>query len=500
MNKPLSADRLIASPLLFAIGAAILGLATGMAVLFSDNILLPVALVAALLLVWLVFNHPNAVLALLVFATYTRFSDVLEKYYGVPSFILPLALLLLGSLFMRWWFLGERIHNWERTAVLLGIYGLVIFTSLFYAADYGRSQNAIIEFIKNCLLLFAVVLAMRDSQSLRGVSYALLAAGIFMGSLTVYQQLTGTFENAYWGFAQTEVKNIVTGVSDYRAAGPVGSTNYYALVMVVLVPLALDRVWHERKLAYRFLGLWALVVSILAVIFTFSRGGFIALVVVLAIMIVRESLDPLKLLLSLTLLFIAWQFIPANYTERLSTTLDLLPGRGENARNEISFRGRTSEVVVAWLIFADHPVMGVGLNNYKNYYQAYAQPLGWDNRREERAAHSLYLEMAAETGLVGLAAFGAIVVVALRRAYQTQKMFMRAGRYDEATLAFAWMVALVGYLVASLFLHGAYLRYFWLLIGILLALPQTAMQPLKSLETTIWPRRFLENEQGKLPC
>ncbi|MBE2200917.1 MAG: O-antigen ligase family protein [Anaerolinea sp.] len=500
MNEPLTVDRLIENPLLFVVGAALLGSVVGTAVLFSDNVLWPAALVGALLLVWLVFNHPHAGLAFLVFATYTRSSDVLEHQYGIPSFVLPLALLLLASLFMRWWFLGERIHNWERTAVLLGIYGLVSFTSLFYAADSGRSQNALIEFVKNCLLVFAVVLAMRDSRSLRGVSWALLAAGIFMGSLTVYQQLTGTFENTYWGFAQTEVKNIIADVSDHRASGPVGSSNFYALVMVTLVPLALDRVWHERKLVYRLLALWALAVCVLSIFFTFSRGGFVALVVVLIVMIVRESLSPPKLLLSLALLLVVWQFIPANYTERLYTTLDLLPGSGSDARNEASFRGRTSEVMVAWLIFADHPVWGVGLNNYKYYYQQYAQPLGWDNRREERAAHSLYLEMAAETGLIGLTAFGALVGVALGRAYQTQKMFMRAGRYDEAALAFAWMVALIGYLAASIFLHGAYIRYFWLLIGILLALPQTAARPLQSPGTTTPPRRLQENAQGELPC
>jgi putative inorganic carbon (hco3(-)) transporter len=474
MNESYFPERLTENPLFFLAGAAVLGAVVGAAVLLTDTFLWPVAITGALLIVWLVFNHPNAGLALLVFATYTRFSDVLEHVHGIPSFILPLALLLLGVLFMRWWFLGERIHNWERTAVLLGIYALVSFTSLFYAADDTRSQNALIEFTKNCLLLFTVVLAMRDSQSLRGVTWALLAAGIFMGSLTVYQQLTGTFENSYWGFAQTEMKNIVADVSDHRAAGPVGSSNYYALVMVTLVPLALDRLWHERKLAYRFLALWALAVCVLSIIFTFSRGGFFALIVVLAIMIARESINPLKLLLSLSLLVIVWQFIPANYAERLSTTLDLLPGSGVDARDEVSFRGRTSEVLVAWQIFADHPVMGVGLNNYKYYYQEYAQPLGWDNRREERSAHNLYLETAAETGLIGLAAFGAVVGVALWRAFQTQKMFIRAGRYDGAAIAFALMAAVLGYLVASQFLHGAYPRYFWLLMGILLALPQTA--------------------------
>lgn len=474
MNAQQIPDRLAEKSVLFVAGAVILGLVVGTAVIFSDNLLWPAALVAALLFVWLVFNHPNAGLAVLVFVTYTRFSDVVEHEHGIPALSLPLALLLIGALFMRWWFLEERIYNWQSTAVLLGIFGLVGFLSLFYAADNGRSQIALVAFAKNALLLFAVLLALRDKNSLRAVVWALLVAGIWMATLTVYQQLTGTFANSYGGFAQAEVKNIIGDVSDYRAGGPLGSPNYYAMILVVLVPLALDRLWHEKQPAMRFLALWAFVVCSLSVMFTFSRGGFLALVFVLVVMIVRESFKPRQIFLSLALLFVVWQFIPDNYTERVSTSLDLLPGIGADARNEASFRGRTSEVLVAWQIFADHPILGVGLNNYKYYYQQYAKPLGWDNRREERSAHNLYLETAAETGLIGLAAFLAVVGAAFWRAYQAQKMLMRAGKYDEAAVVFALMTSVVGYLMASQFLHGAYPRYFWLLIGILLALPQVA--------------------------
>jgi O-antigen ligase len=191
-------------------------------------------------------------------------------------------------------------------------------------------------------------------------------------------------------------------------------------------------------------------------------------------MIVRHSLSPAKVALGLALLFVVWQFVPANYTERLATTLNLLPGSEVEVRNEVSFRGRTSEVLVAWQIFADHPLVGVGLDNYKHYYQDYAQPLGWDNRREERSAHNLYLETAAETGLIGLVTFSAIIGAAFWRAYRARKSFMRAGQYDEAALVWALVVSLIGYLIASLFLHGAYPRYFWLWVGIMLALPQVA--------------------------
>lgn len=459
----------------FVAGAAVfLGLLAAAGVLLSQAAWQPLAALAALGLLWLALARPEVGLAMLVFVVYTRAGDVLEKFHGVPSFVLPLALLLLAALAWRWWFGGERVHDWEETAVLFGVYALVGFSSLLYAADPGRTQVALYALAKNGVLLFVVFLAVRHRRALRHTVWALIAAGIFMGTLTVYQQLTGTLENPYWGFAQTEVKNIVGSVFDYRVAGPVGSTNYYAMILVMLVPVALDRAWHERRRGLRLAALWALGVCVLSVVFTFSRGGFVALVVVLLLMLARELFSPRRLLIGGLLLVVVWQFLPANYTGRLATTLDLLPGGDGDARSEVSFRGRTSEVLVAWQIFVDHPLLGAGLNNYKTFYQAYAQPLGWDNRREERSAHNLFLETAAETGLLGLAAFGALLVAAWRGAGRARRQFMRRGRYDEAEMSRALAVGLVGFLVASLFLHGSYLRYFWLWLGVLLALPHVA--------------------------
>lgn len=211
------------------------------------------------------------------------------------------------------------------------------------------------------------------------------------------------------------------------------------------------------------------------------------------LMVLRQATRPSRILLSMGVLVVLLQFLPANYTDRLATTLDLLPGSKTDARNETSFRGRTSEVLVAWHIFTDHPILGVGLNNYKYYYQDYAQPLGWDNRREERSAHNLYLEIAAETGLIGLAAFTAILInagLSMRFAYRT---LLQTGHYSEASMVAALVIGLVGYLLASFFLHGAYPRYFWLLMGIALGLPQIVTHSRQELSMSTVLTKWNEN-------
>jgi O-antigen ligase len=126
-------------------------------------------------------------------------------------------------------------------------------------------------------------------------------------------------------------------------------------------------------------------------------------------------------------------------------------------------------MAAAWQMFADHPMLGIGYGNYETHYHRYARDIALDGRREERQAHSLYLEVAAETGLLGIAAFGVLIVYAMASVLRARVVLLDAGREREAQAATAFAIALFGYLAGSVFLHLSYPRYFWLLMGIALA-------------------------------
>jgi len=95
-------------------------------------------------------------------------------------------------------------------------------------------------------------------------------------------------------------------------------------------------------------------------------------------------------------------------------------------------------------IIHDRPVFGLGFGRYRKaatpYYEAH--PLA--DRRSH--AHSNVLQIAAEGGLVALAAFMSIFVVALRRGWG--RLSGRRGD-DWAVVAGAWL-GIVGFLVAGL--------------------------------------------------
>ena len=76
--------------------------------------------------------------------------------------------------------------------------------------------------------------------------------------------------------------------------------------------------------------------------------------------------------------------------------------------------GRATENLAAWYTFLDNPITGVGPGVYfREYSQEYANRLGLRYLQSDRRGHSLYLEMAADTGVIGLGAFLAMVLTAL---------------------------------------------------------------------------------------
>jgi putative inorganic carbon (hco3(-)) transporter len=128
--------------------------------------------------------------------------------------------------------------------------------------------------------------------------------------------------------------------------------------------------------------------------------------------------------------------------------------------------GRATENLAAWYTFLDNPITGVGPGVYfREYSQEYANRLGLRYLQSDRRGHSLYLEMAADTGVIGLGAFLAMVLTALAYLYRNSR-YWRERDEERSMLASSFFFALVAYLATAFFLHLSYQRYFWLLLAL----------------------------------
>jgi O-antigen ligase len=343
--------------------------------------------------------------------------------------------------------------------------------------------QALDDYLKNAVIAIVVVALMVNARTLRHVLWALLAAGILMATLNLHQAITGNFDNNYWGFALGSYAGIVGDATGYRIAGPVGDPNFFALVLLIIVPIAIDRLMVERNLPLRLLAGLAAAVCLLAIVFTFSRGAVVALAILGLYTVLRYRRYMVGWLLGAVAALLLLQYaVPERYTARLETLLSLLPGSPQNPLTEPAFQGRASEMQAAWYMARSSPVLGVGLGNSPYRYVEYSILSAIPGRAEPRAMHSLYLEIAAETGMLGLAAFGAVLWFAFRGLQRARRQLIDGGRRDVVSMLDAVQASMVGFLAGALFLHGAYPRYFWFLVAIAFAIPNLARNELAACQ------------------
>ena len=465
----------------FGLAATVIGILSGFLIFNLENPLFAIAGAIAIVFALITVTNTEFGLLVLVFMVYTRSSDVLVDFHHLPSVAKPYIALLVVAIVAKWIIDGHVPAGWARSAILVGAYGLVVFSSLLYATDFEAATGAVLNFLKDGVIAIIMVILLRDAKTFQGVIWTLLIAGIFIGTISAYQGLTGTYDNDFSGFGQVGYQNIVGETEGNRLSGPVGDPNFYAQAMLVLIPIALSRFLKEKKWYLRAIAGWAFLATVLAVVFSYSRGAAVAIIVMLIFSMLHSPPRLSDAMIGILLIILVISFVPNPYVERLSTITDIFGGRNAVV-GEVSYRGRASEVIAAWLMFLDHPIFGVGVENYPTYYQSYSRTLGLDPRLEQRQAHNLYLQVAAETGLAGILIFGWLLktmMSSMLDAWRKLKIY-GATKYADMVLSFA--AGVVGYLAAAMFIHGAYPRYFWLLAGIALAIPNVTKNIIENTE------------------
>jgi putative inorganic carbon (HCO3(-)) transporter len=480
----------------FLAGAALGALALGM--LAPAHGLLLAAGLAGGSLGLIAFLRPEIGLFLFTLMLYSRASENFTLVFGVPSIAPPFAVMMLTGLVIRQG-LGDlfrtRLAYW--TPPLL--YGLVVLATVFVAIDKSVVIDAAINLSRELMFIVVVVLYARTIRDTRIIVRALILAGVIPALLTIYQTMSGS-EFTFFGFGQYSAQIVVPGETEQvsRPAGHVGDPNFFALALVPLIPLALHRARYESSLFLRQVAVVAAGILGTAVVLTYSRGAYLALAFMFVAAVLAGFVRWRTLLIAAAIFVILVPILPQSYTGRLTSLVELGiavvradDGAPSVTERDTSVSGRRSQLFAGARMFLEHPILGVGVHNAALHYQEYARDVGI-HQRTNRSLHSLYLETAAETGMAGLAAFGLLIgalVVWLRRVWTSVRQSP-----ELRDLAHAFAVALIGFLVCSLFLHGSYPRFMWMLIAGIIATcvvaderrklrPHYRFEPIRSIST-----------------
>lgn len=345
------------------------------------------------------------------------------------------------------------------------IWGVLMVIAGWRGVNHPDSIVAVEGYGKSVLILYLIVNLLRTPRRLHAAIQALLAVVVLMAAPVIYQGVTGSNYD-FGGFATRTFEETSPGVMGWRLGGSMGDPNFLALMLVATLPLAGMEMLEPQARTARALGGLAIAMTLMAAVFTYSRGALLGIVFAAAALAWHQRRRTLWLALSAALGVVVVAALPQAYRARLLSLRELSLTAPQQSIPDASFRGRRSELLAGVLMWRTHPWLGVGTGAYADAYERYSGWLGLDPRGEMRDPHNLYVERASETGTLGLLAFLGLIAAALIELRRTRHLFARRGAATWAHAARGVELSIETYLLMSLFLHGAYFRNFYLLLAL----------------------------------
>jgi putative inorganic carbon (hco3(-)) transporter len=404
---------------------------------------------------------------ILVVFVYLNLSQALVRRYDFPSLLQPLVVVLAFAAWLK--HETDRVSDIarQRLTLLLVTYLLLAFASTAWAADRELADERLLDLAKATAIFLLATLLISNERRLRQAMVAVVASAFLLGALVFVQLATGRFDHPFFGLARIKHAQIYGEVFQPRIAGPLGDPNFFAQILLLALPVALLMGQSTRDRA-RKLAWWIAGAVILAtILLTYSRGAMIALAVMGLMLVHALHVRWRTTLAAVALALVVFLLLPPSITRRLVTIEQILPSAEAPLRLDSSFQERRLLMQVAWVMFGANPVTGVGVGNYSARYEDYvglasSSARQYDSASDRYYSHNLFLEVAAETGVLGLIVFGAVLIAAWRT--------LRAAKEDP--IAQALQIGLVGFLIASLFLHLAFPRYLYLWLAFVLGVRQ----------------------------
>jgi O-antigen ligase len=375
--------------------------------------------------------------------------------------------------------------------------------TMLWAPDLVFGLPEVIKWIEVILIMWLAI----DVAQRRGPTWIL--AGVF--TATTLQALIGVYEARLRGTGPLGFQ-LSEGV--YRAYGTFEQPNPFAGFIGMVLPIAVAvTVYYGLRTAYcalrnrisapnllpssltfyasRFalyalrFTLYAFITLLLAagLYLPFSRGAWLGTAAAIGTLIVFA---PRRLWIGLALGAVALiglvalssaGLLPSAISERLAdagTLLEIRDVRGVPINDaNYALIERQAHWQAALNMLTEQPWTGVGFSNYQPVYEQY-RLLNWPMPLGH--AHNIYLNVAAETGLIGLALYLLLWISIFALTFRTIR---RAQGFDRAVavgLMGAWVYLGTHMLVDNLYVNNTHLMI-GALLGLLTAVAARASQP-----------------------
>jgi O-antigen ligase len=378
----------------------------------------------------------TAVISLFLIASFLQIQLLIQLKIGVVVLILT----LLGMTFSRNW-------QWTKFHTAMTAYLFLVVVSITYANNYYTAYRSSLGYFGFIVVAFGIAWVMsgpRGARLMTGVWFLVLAC---VGGIGI---LSG-------------------GIGP---GGYVGDENDFAMTAAIGLSLALFGA-ESKSRGIRFIAISASVLFVTAIILSFSRGGFVALVAVALFYLSKTANRGKKVGLLMLGFVLMFALAPNKFVSEVGSIRADATANSASSTGTIRLFMWTTAVNAA----ADNPLFGVGAGNFPGVVGKYQPKSGnWPpsffrRDRSTQAAHSFYFKLLAEHGLIGILIVGYLIrhyfSVLSAIAGDTKNAHNEAvwGYVNPNLLAKGLMGSMVGFLTAGLFLSVLMYPHFFYLLG-----------------------------------
>jgi len=354
--------------------------------------------------------------------------------------VIPICVFILSLLATKGKFSTTEIFETTNGKYLLFLLSLTMI-SLFTSDDASFANQIFTTCLGYIFLFFIIQKNISTIGQLEGAFIALIFCHIFL--------IIMNFEVISDPSTRSYIKN-----SPF-----LGDGNDFALSLCIVVPFCLYLLTNEHRRLKKTVYLFVIIMLILAIIGTSSRGGTLALFSVLLYLGVKSKKRVKWLMHMFFIICLIFAYAPPLYFSRI-----------ENINNpqESSAQGRINAWKAAIKMAQDNPILGVGAGHF---VRKYAMEYKGENFIMTKTAHSMYFLALGELGFPGLFFLIGFILSNLIKnekiIRQITKEHTNNNYQADASLMIYLNASLIGFSVAGAFLSVLYYPHIFILAGLL---------------------------------
>jgi putative inorganic carbon (hco3(-)) transporter len=353
--------------------------------------------------------------------------------YDMPFGMISALTTLAGMLFSRE---KKRLPRAPEVIFLLALWGWITITS-FFAIHSDLAWDKWQQVSKILLMTVATMMICRDAGRLRYLAWTIAASLGFYGVKSGVDAILSGFSGSF----------------SYPADSFIADSNDLALALDMILPLLWFMVRAETRRWARYALHIAFGLTIIGILTTYSRGGFIGLCVVLIFMFTKARAKALSFALLLLAGVLAAFVVPDTFVDRIGTIASY--------DQDQSAQARLKAWSLATQIALDSPIFGGGFRVFEqDVWEQY-----FPGTERAIVAHSIYFQTLAEHGFVGLGIFAGLLIATYLGLRRVRRRATAADQTMLANLAAALQASLVGYMVAGAFLSRADFDLFYSVVA-----------------------------------